>query len=78
MFKITESLTCESALSQVNDSVILNTKVPKKLSEFNFFNDLNLQVPNEGVLPYDLINPLFSDYADKLRFVYVPENKRLG
>ena len=67
-----------NALSQVNDSVILDTKVPKKLSEFNFFADLNLQEPNEGVLPYDLINPLFSDYADKLRFVYVPENKRLG
>ena len=66
-----------NALSQVNDSVILDAKVPKKLSEFNFFTDLNLQVPNEGVLPYDLINPLFSDYADKLRFVYVPENKRL-
>jgi uncharacterized repeat protein (TIGR03806 family) len=67
-----------NTLSQVNDSVILDTKVPKKLSEFNFFTDLNLQVPNEGVLPYDLINPLFSDYADKLRFVYVPENKKLG
>ena len=67
-----------NAFSQVNDSVILDTKVPKKLSEFNFFADLNLQEPNEGVLPYDLINPLFSDYADKLRFVYVPENKRLS
>ena len=67
-----------NAFSQVNDSAILDKKVPKKLSEFNFFTDLSLQLPNEGVLPYDLINPLFSDYADKLRFVYVPKNKRLG
>ena len=67
-----------NAFSQVNDSVILDTKVPKKLSEFNFFADMGLQAPNEGVLPYDLINPLFSDYADKLRFVYVPKNKKVG
>jgi len=67
-----------NAFSQVNNSVISGAKVPKKLSEFNFFADLGLQVPNEGVLPYDLINPLFSDYADKLRFVYVPKNNKLG
>jgi uncharacterized repeat protein (TIGR03806 family) len=28
--------------------------------------------PNEGVLPYDLNTPLFSDYAFKYRFVWVP------
>jgi len=48
-----------NAFSQVNNSVISGAKVPKKLSEFNFFADLGLQVPNEGVLPYDLIIPLF-------------------
>ncbi|WP_313927771.1 SO2930 family diheme c-type cytochrome [Pseudoxanthomonas sp.] len=28
--------------------------------------------PNEGVLPYDLATPLFSDYAHKLRTVWMP------
>ena len=28
--------------------------------------------------PYSLVNPLFSDQTDKLRFVYVPEGERLG
>ena len=28
--------------------------------------------PNEGVLPYDLVTPLFSDYAHKLRTVWMP------
>ena len=28
--------------------------------------------PNAGVLPYDLITPLFSDYAHKLRTVWMP------
>jgi uncharacterized repeat protein (TIGR03806 family) len=29
-------------------------------------------VPNAGVLPYDLVTPLFSDYAHKLRTVWMP------
>lgn len=28
--------------------------------------------PNTGVLPYDLVTPLFSDYAHKLRTVWMP------
>lgn len=28
--------------------------------------------PNDGVLPYDLVTPLFSDYAHKLRTVWMP------
>jgi uncharacterized repeat protein (TIGR03806 family) len=28
--------------------------------------------PNQGVVPYDLNTPLFSDYADKYRFVWMP------
>ena len=44
------------------------------LAEYGFFRgpiaDLN---PSEGVLPYDLSNPLFSDYALKSRFVWMPE-----
>src|SRR5262249_2431808 len=30
-------------------------------------------VPNSRVLPYDLNTPLFSDYADKYRFLWMPE-----
>ncbi len=45
------------------------------LSEYNFFkgtmSDLN---PVFGVLPYDLNSSLFSDYAKKKRFVWMPEN----
>ena len=29
-------------------------------------------VPNDGVLPYDLATPLFTDYAHKLRTVWMP------
>ncbi|MBK8507007.1 MAG: hypothetical protein IPL46_35440 [Saprospiraceae bacterium] len=46
----------------------------EKLSDYHFFKEPMQQlVPNERVLPYDLITPLFSDYADKARFVWMPE-----
>jgi uncharacterized repeat protein (TIGR03806 family) len=34
------------------------------------------QQPNERVLPYDLITPLYSDYAYKARFVWMPDSAR--
>jgi parallel beta-helix repeat protein len=43
------------------------------LSSYRFFRgDGSTQEPNEGVTPYDLNTALFSDYADKHRFVYLP------
>ena len=33
---------------------------------------------NDGVAPYDLNTPLFSDYAHKLRTVWMPEGKAAG
>ena len=60
----------------VNDSVIIQEKLPKRLSEFNFFSDLPAQIPNTDVVPYELITPLFSDYTKKKRFVYVPDGNK--
>lgn len=46
----------------------------EKLSEYHFFKgNLKDLIPNDKVLPYDLITTLFSDYAHKLRFVWMPE-----
>lgn len=45
-----------------------------RLSEYGFFTgNLRDQVPAKGVTPYSLNTPLFSDYAEKSRFVYLPE-----
>ncbi len=51
------------------------TTVPyEKLSDYNFFKgnlkDLN---PVQGLLPYKPTSELFTDYAKKSRFVYLPE-----
>lgn len=47
---------------------------PEHLSEWGLFraDDATLE-PNPGVLPYDVATPLFSDYANKLRTVWMPE-----
>ena len=54
---------------------------PEKLSEWGVLQqrDGRLQ-PVEGVLPYDLNTPLFTDYAHKLRTIWMPSgtNTRYG
>lgn len=62
-----------SAASDSGINVPLNGKPFKKLSDYNLFKDFKAQIPNDGVVPYDLRTPLFSDYTAKYRFVYVPE-----
>mgnify|MGYP006165373149 FL=1 len=54
------------------------TQVPyEKLSDYNFFDgDLKNQIPALGVLPYSPISSLFTDYASKKRFVWMPKNTK--
>lgn len=54
-------------------SVDLDAIPARNLSEYNFFADGTRQIPNEGVLPYDLNTPLYTDYANKHRFVWLPD-----
>lgn len=54
------------------------TSVPyTKLSEYRFFTGaLKDQNPNEGVLPYKPASSLFTDYALKKRFVWLPKGTK--
>ncbi|MBT5217635.1 MAG: hypothetical protein HOM10_08485 [Gammaproteobacteria bacterium] len=65
-----------NVFSMVNEEMILSDTHPEKLSDFGFFSNPQRQLPNTGVLPYSLISPLFTDYADKTRFVYIPQTMR--
>lgn len=58
----------------LNSSITIPEEPYERLSQYQFFTgDLaNLQA-NERVIPYDLNSPLFSDYAHKARFVWMPE-----
>lgn len=45
------------------------------LSEYNFFaGDIKEQEPVVGVIPYEPISTLFTDYAKKKRFIWMPKN----
>lgn len=60
---------------EVSPVVVNANGVPhQKLSDYKFFvGDMKNLVPAYKVLPYDLITPLFTDYAIKKRFVWMPE-----
>lgn len=64
-----------SAPAGVKDETILAAEPAPKLSDYGFFKDVKAREPAEGVTRYDLVNPLFSDYAGKHRLVYVPKGK---
>jgi len=48
-------------------------KFARTLSTYDLFADPAHQVPNEGLIAYDIITPLFSDYAHKRRFILLPD-----
>lgn len=54
------------------------TQVPyQKLSEYKFFTGpLKNQSPVADVLPFEPISGLFTDYASKKRFVWMPKNTK--
>ena len=56
-----------------------NNTEKETLSEYGFFKLplANLE-PTDGVVLYDLNSPLFSDYAFKKRFVYLPDSKKIN
>ena len=61
----------------VNDAAITGAAFPKALSEFAFFQDARDHHPSARVYPYALNTPLWSDGAEKLRFIYLPEGTQL-
>jgi uncharacterized repeat protein (TIGR03806 family) len=53
------------------DALMAATPAPT-LSAYRLFTDEGAGQPNAGVTPYALNTPLFSDYAEKARFLYLP------
>jgi len=51
---------------------------PQKLSEWGLFQGTGAtQTPAAGVIPYDLITTLFTDYTSKHRFMRLPEGGQI-
>jgi uncharacterized repeat protein (TIGR03806 family) len=58
-------------------SVDLSTVPYTNLSDYRFFTGaLKDQMPAEGVIPYKPASSLFTDYALKKRFVWIPPNRK--
>jgi uncharacterized repeat protein (TIGR03806 family) len=75
IFLIALQWACDDTPDTPDTPSVDLTQIPyPKLSDYHFFQgnmaDLN---PLPQVLPYDLNTPLFSNYTDKTRFVYLPE-----
>jgi uncharacterized repeat protein (TIGR03806 family) len=60
----------------VNDTAVTGEGFPATLAEFGFFADGAAQRPARDIEPFRVQTPLWSDGADKLRFVYIPAGKQ--
>ncbi len=51
-----------------------DNRYPEKLSDWGIYTGrLADLVPAKGIIPYDLNTPLYTDYAEKTRFVRIPQ-----
>lgn len=66
------ALALAKPAAAVDVAAITADKPPEALSAFGFFDDLTVRKPAAGVIPYDLATPLFTDFALKYRYVFVP------
>ena len=60
------------APSPVDLTLILAPDPAPTLAAYRLFTDNSARTPNARLTPYALATPLFSDYADKARLVFVP------
>jgi uncharacterized repeat protein (TIGR03806 family) len=63
--------------ADVEQSKILDDVSPSKLSEFGFFNG-SPDAPTDDLIAYTLATPLFSDYAEKQRYIYLPKGQAVS
>ncbi|MBL0924250.1 MAG: hypothetical protein IBJ12_07260 [Sphingomonadaceae bacterium] len=74
---LTMAVAATSASRQeVSSAAIAGAQNPPALSAFGFFEG-DVSRPSPKLIPYRLRTPLFSDYADKQRFIYVPEGGKI-
>ena len=73
---VTDADLCAQEVTGVNWDALL-TENCAKLSDYNLFTDATdpTSGPNSGGIPYDMSTPLFTDYATKYRFVFVPDGE---
>lgn len=66
----------QASQGAVRDAAITGEDYPAKLSDYGFFTDLKARAPHQRLIGYDLETALFSDYAEKERYIYLPSATR--
>lgn len=74
-YLLTAPLIPEVAAAETGVRLPEDWKPFKNISEYGIFEDPAAQVPVQGVLPFELTTPLFSDYSTKYRFVWMPDGQ---
>ncbi len=69
---------CNTQTDAVNWNALMTENCPN-LSDYNLFAESSdpTKNPNDGGMIYDLTTPLFTDYATKYRFIFVPEGEQI-
>lgn len=68
-----------SCMSGIEHPCIPEEGPHMQLAEYGLFKgDIRDLEPIDGLVPYDLNTPLFSDYAEKSRFLYVPDDSAIA
>lgn len=58
-------------------AIDVNAPPARSITAYHLFLDVARQIPNAGLTPYTINTPLFSDYAEKHRFFYVPPDEEI-
>ncbi len=66
----------EAVSLPVDEARLLDPVPAPTLDAYRLFLDAGGRRPNAGLTPYALNTPLFSDYAEKQRYVFLPKGRR--
>jgi uncharacterized repeat protein (TIGR03806 family) len=66
------SLGAAPAPPPVDTSRLQDPAPAPTLASYRLFTDTGARIPNAGLTPYALNTPLFSDYAEKQRYLFMP------
>lgn len=70
--------SCKNKSAANNNEPKAGFQFKEKLSEYNFFTGkINELKPRPGLINYELVTPLFTDYAIKDRFIVLPKSKSI-
>jgi uncharacterized repeat protein (TIGR03806 family) len=70
------AVATSASQTAVSDVAISAEANPEQLSAFGFFEG-GASKPSARLIPYELRNPLFSDYSEKQRFIHLPAGAKI-